>query len=52
VSLFKIRSLPPPRSGDDVVDAVSIQIAEIGAFTPELVMELNAFESVQLRGGQ
>ena len=44
VAFRERRSLPPPWSGDDVLDAVVVQIAGGGALAPELVVQLDPRE--------
>ena len=44
VALREVRALPPPWAGDDVLDAVVVQIAGVGPLAPELIAQLDAFE--------
>jgi hypothetical protein len=46
--LLEVGTLPPPRPGDDVVHAVVVQIAEGGAFAPELIVQLDALETARV----
>src|SRR5205814_1558299 len=50
VALGEVRAFPPPRAGDEVVDAILVQIAEVRALTPELVVKLDALEGANLLG--
>src|SRR5439155_5279661 len=55
VAYLEVRPFIPVGAGDDVHFAVVIEIAEVGSFTPELVVELGFLEGVQeviLSGGE
>jgi hypothetical protein len=47
VALPKVRPLPPIGTGNDVQLAVVIEVAEVGAFAPEFVGELDLLERGQ-----
>ena len=47
MSFFEVRTFVPPRTRDQVMDAVVVQVGEIRSFTPELIAELDSFERVQ-----
>src|SRR5262245_35484291 len=49
--LLEIRTFPTPRTRDEIVLPVVVQVAEARAFGPELIAQLDPFESVDFFGG-
>ncbi|MCS1409013.1 MAG: hypothetical protein M2R45_02192 [Verrucomicrobia subdivision 3 bacterium] len=37
----KFGPLPPVRAGDNILDAVTVEVTGVGTFTPELIDQLN-----------
>ena len=53
MAFLEIRSFPPPRTRNDVVDAIIVQIGEVGALGPKLIAKLDALKGVEvLRVGE
>jgi hypothetical protein len=51
VALLEIGSFPPPGTGDQIILAVVVEVAEVRAFRPELIAELDSFEGMQFFAG-
>jgi hypothetical protein len=48
VALLKVGSFPPPGTGNEIVLSIVVQVAEVGAFAPELIVELSFGKGVKV----